>query len=132
MREVCYGKSKEISIHLMLLFISKGNPIWDEFNIFQYISCYCLSSSFLTAKSICLYFNTSHVTVYQQSHTITPHGIQISIHLMLLFIRKRISKNTEQEEFQYISCYCLSNQDHLHVYPLPHFNTSHVTVYRIS
>ena len=55
----------------------------------------------------------------------------ISIHLMLLFIcsyRHRLSQNLV---FQYISCYCLSNQRARGQSTLLYFNTSHVTVYRL-
>ena len=80
----CYGYN--ISIHLMLLFIDTNDPFEVGDTIFQYISCYCLSSQRIPVHDI----------------------LQISIHLMLLFI--------------YIAT--LLNY-HLH-----HFNTSHVTVYR--
>ena len=53
-----------ISIHLMLLFIL------------------CLSGIIYGIG----YFNTSHVTVYQMDRKETKVSIQISIHLMLLFI----------------------------------------------
>ena len=75
-----------ISIHLMLLFIFFKNDLsWQDINfntshvtvypsfpvaktsgcIFQYISCYCLSSAGEPRPNIQLDFNTSHVTVYQ-------------------------------------------------------------------
>ena len=97
---------------------------------FQYISCYCLSLRETSADRkehisihlmllfislvgsrmiLFLNFNTSHVTVYLDGF-------------------KRIGLNAE---FQYISCYCLSdlrsNDFPCEVY----FNTSHVTVYPI-
>ena len=74
---------------------------------FQYISCYCLSVQWRIGRikfriSIHLmllfilsernqlqpqhYFNTSHVTVYQESRTRSKKSSRISIHLMLLFI----------------------------------------------
>ena len=37
---------------------------------------------------------------------------------------------TEQFEFQYISCYCLSSPAFSIFFPIPDFNTSHVTVYQ--
>ena len=98
-------------------------------------------------------FNTSHVTVY-------PELIQkwtmlkcISIHLMLLFIGLFNLATKGCDSFQYISCYCLSNSsdsyDHgtdisIHLMLLfisfggfitvsrSYFNTSHVTVYRLT
>ena len=57
-----------------------------------------------------IYFNTSHVTVYQ--------------HITC--------QSTTETEFQYISCYCLSTATLLIACCVPYFNTSHVTVYRRS
>ena len=54
-----------------------------------------------------IYFNTSHVTVYQ--------------HITC--------QSTTETEFQYISCYCLSTATLLIACCVPYFNTSHVTVY---
>ena len=77
-------------------------------------------------------FNTSHVTVYLV-HKSIKHGnatisihlmllfiiflaynqlfdIVISIHLMLLFIVTRTKGQPMVLAFQYISCYCLSNE----------------------
>ena len=115
----------------MLLFIPITGFL-DGINIeFQYISCYCLSSSILLSISLThisihlmllfisergsnenanRYFNTSHVTVYLYPAIPGNFVIQISIHLMLLFIS--------------LACYrCFLCQD---------FNTSHVTVYQFS
>ena len=77
-------------------------------------------------------FNTSHVTVYQfkvhspdWARSISIHLMLlfifagsclffahsvISIHLMLLFIEAGKNKIMEELRFQYISCYCLSNE----------------------
>ena len=70
----------------MLLFIAIGitKPYFSD--IFQYISCYCLSKC-LTRPLIFML---------------------ISIHLMLLFILGERCKKGSRVEFQYISCYCLS------------------------
>ena len=59
-----FAVSFHISIHLMLLFIPSGWKTVKYDNVFQYISCYCLSLS---------------ISGY------VPLGL-ISIHLMLLFI----------------------------------------------
>ena len=56
------------------------------------------------------YFNTSHVTVYP------------SLFLLLLSV----------VTFQYISCYCLSEQNLHRRFRKWNFNTSHVTVYLYS
>ena len=52
-------------------------------------------------------FNTSHVTVYLWTVVDT---FTISIHLMLLFIYSITHYQTGIAIFQYISCYCLSNE----------------------
>ena len=99
-------------------------------SVFQYISCYCLSSFVISPTSYRLYFNTSHVTVYlsmfafsheKQSNFNTSHVTvyqsikgncrtiwTISIHLMLLFIFVLSLLMHNLCWFQYISCYCLS------------------------
>ena len=142
---------KEISIHLMLLFIVDDEAYYkmlkEHFNtshvtvyrykpvvyadmpIFQYISCYCLSPFVSLCVALSLY---------------------ISIHLMLLFIGIPFSTLCATVAFQYISCYCLSrklgwirggNSISIHLMLLfiviniwicttrTYFNTSHVTVY---
>ena len=76
--------------------------------IFQYISCYCLSSVVVIWIRKRNDFNTSHVTVYL---------ISIRCHSIL-------------NEFQYISCYCLSMQLPCVSLTIKYFNTSHVTVYQ--
>ena len=121
-----------ISIHLMLLFIKTFSCVHMPTDVFQYISCYCLSrqsaghsdrncifqyiSCYCLSKcGISVYvptldFNTSHVTVYRSILCKSTYPNYISIHLMLLFIRE---KEQKAEEIYY-------------------FNTSHVTVYRVS
>ena len=54
-----------ISIHLMLRFILYYSGLVDMKATFQYISCYGLSGVVLLIMGLLLYFNTSHVTVYQ-------------------------------------------------------------------
>ena len=144
-------------------------------DLFQYISCYCLSSPRFFNLFLIVYFNTSHVTVYRlypdpvyskhinfntshvtvypgyiiyydwnkdhfnashvtvyrypalyrspqlsfqyiscyclsQSHHVDCFNVNISIHLMLLFINKDLLFLFLTPKFQYISCYCLSWQ----------------------
>ena len=99
---------KQISIHLMLLFIHSDQNFLPVSDSFQYISCYCLSlRPHVTVRPV-LYFNTSHVTVYQILTSFNSTFHHISIHLMLLFIM--IAYKIDVLE--------------------AHFNTSHVTVYR--
>ena len=106
-RTQLYGDA--ISIHLMLLFIGIGLTMevmpfnfntshvtvyqccsepFMESDLFQYISCYCLSCYCIGQRKI----------------------IQISIHLMLLFIIFCNVCTKFFYRFQYISCYCLSNE----------------------
>ena len=113
----------------MLLFIIRAFSNSGFPNLFQYISCYCLSAPtavILNQKCISIHlmllfidfwrryrnnsinFNTSHVTVYHWADNTVAKGITISIHLMLLFI-------TSAPFF---------------VRVIFHFNTSHVTVYQ--
>ena len=58
------GKRSSVSIHLMLLFIVKGNSKYQKYDR----------------------FNTSHVTLYQGHIRGISWKILVSIHLMLLFI----------------------------------------------
>ena len=97
-----------ISIHLMLRFIGIFTvcfPIPDAISIHLMLRFI----SFDPAVKSCLnYFNTSHVTVY--------HFMDIKDFTVML-------------EFQYISCYGLSNIRCCKRMPKQNFNTSHVTVY---
>ena len=137
----CYGLSKGECCKVVVI-----SP-------FQYIPCYGLSALGAGLREPPLYFNTSHVTVYQteaskefrSSHISihpmlrfikrnsmeTPSTASISIHPMLRFIDILRTYMKEYIEFQYIPCYGLSlgisivNQDG------SNFNTSHVTVYHL-
>ena len=115
----------------MLLFIQHEASVKYSRELFQYISCYCLSrwkrcmryQRFISIHLMLLfidlsilqqdfhiYFNTSHVTVYRRKKQGFPICSAISIHLMLLFIfTGDWSKALEG-----------------------YFNTSHVTVYHRS
>ena len=77
---------------------------------FQYISCYCLSYLRHVYSHLSLNFNTSHVTVYRYHSTSFFFATFISIHLMLLFIMYSRVDFSQYSIFQYISCYCLSNE----------------------
>ena len=140
-----------ISIHLMLLFIKEIRTLDSPPRLFQYISCYCLSSlviiwflvppSFQYISCYCLSISKSFYNCF----------LTISIHLMLLFI---CSGNCSSETAQAISIHLMLlfighnlstaatlrdfNTSHVTVYPsydnvvqsdVLYFNTSHVTVY---
>ena len=49
-------------------------------------------------------FNTSHVNVNHLYRRMLSEKINISIHLMLMLIKKRHGHNPPLEAFQYISC----------------------------
>ena len=97
--------------------------------IFQYISCYCLSLWNPRNIAFIKHFNTSHVTVY--------HILRPSVHIISKFqyiscycLSCRNCAYMRDLGFQYISCYCLSIREKTLMNNNPHFNTSHVTVYQ--
>ena len=120
---------RNVSIHLMLLFIVNEDGTFVCEWAFQYISCYSLSILPLLLETVEISFNTSHVTLYQEipqesvpcrvfqyiscyslsdSCKRSIKGILVSIHLMLLFIARRRNNHAISGSFQYISCYSLS------------------------
>ena len=101
-------KDKNISKHLMLLFIFGISAIAPVASTFQNISCYCLSAFPVVRALMLFYFKTSHVIVYHPQLTMYPFAIL----------------------FQNISCYCLSGNWLTRCKILFHFKTSHVIVYR--
>ena len=62
-----------------------------HFILFQYISCYSLSLRAYRLVWMIVCFNTSHVTLYQHPSGSMTMARYVSIHLMLLFIGRRIS-----------------------------------------
>ena len=127
-----YRKVIQISIHLILLFIEIRRRLLGSLLAFQYISCYCLStleddiSSLLSLfQYISCYCLSSGINKFTCNFMISIHLMllfiviilrwlrslrQISIHLMLLFIGMTFYKVEEYVIFQYISCYCLSEE----------------------
>ena len=114
----------------MLLFIYYLFQFCGNLDIFQYISCYCLSKQYKAQCRNSTDFNTSHVTVYHWHKRKLCRVCCISIHLMLLFIQILSVCAFVSPSFQYISCYCLSYNHNILPALLIYFNTSHVTVYR--
>ena len=92
----------------MLLFIGSILVKIAEDAEFQYTSCYSLSSSASCFSFLLPGFNTSHVTLYRCKGPRKCPGSLVSIHLMLLFIEKKLSDMEQKIAFQYISCYSLS------------------------
>ena len=77
---------------------------------FQYISCYCLSSRrrlFNSSSAISIHLMLLFIGMNPND---IINKIKISIHLMLLFINKSECIIYRNKRFQYISCYCLSNE----------------------
>ena len=87
-------RRKQVSIHLMLLFIGKGCSNFSCLYTFQYISCYSLSLPLTGFRCWLLRFNTSHVTLYRVSESDTFRTLWT---------------------FQYISCYSLSKKSCIHI-----------------
>ena len=105
------GMERYVSIHLMLLFIYILPRNHLRMSVFQYISCYSLSSPF---PPNLLYSKL------------------VSIHLMLLFITSSQNIYYQYNPFQYISCYSLSVNILILFLLSLCFNTSHVTLYLIA
>ena len=129
-----------VSIHLMLLFIGGEAGYEAVAPMFQYISCYSLSRvSLLVRFSPLLFqyiscyslsswpdtatwresrFNTSHVTLYRRLQSWKLTSTSVSIHLILLFIRRKKDRQAQRNRF---------NTSHVTLYPstLQHF--SHLT-----
>ena len=100
-------------------------------NAFQYISCYCLSICGSFRSGSFQYFNTSHVTVYLNAVASARMSDSFQYISCYCLSELREYQPTEQFEFQYISCYCLSSPAFSIFFPIPDFNTSHVTVYPV-
>ena len=100
--------------------------------IFQYISCYCLSSSahtfcdpFTKFQYISCYCLSRAIQAYVKGHKI------ISIHLMLLFILSGFRRMSGKENISIHLMLLFILKEWQRVLKKRHFNTSHVTVYRI-
>ena len=98
----------DVSIHLMLLFISLPYSSIKMYSTFQYISCYSLSHPQRLLQS------SGHVSIHLMllfiftNFTHWKSSCYVSIHLMLLFIRDIPLNADGWVGFQYISCYSLS------------------------
>ena len=99
---------QQVSIHLMLLFISipAVSPAWPRSFNTSHVTLYLRHDSFIVQKFI--RFNTSHVTLYRKSafgNIASPRGFNTShVTLYQLFAVSCKCAGT----FQYISCYSLS------------------------
>ena len=144
---------QQVSIHLMLLFISFAGIIDGKRNRFNtsHVTLYRIQKRNTGNLYHC--FNTSHVTLYlvlcavaslvclfqyiscYSLSTTTVKIIQkkttVSIHLMLLFIGYDLFSLSLYGMFQYISCYSLSAALDISTCTALCFNTSHVTLYPV-
>ena len=123
------GKQTLVSIHLMLLFIcitGVSPPISICFNT-SHVTLYLF---FLPLFYVLIRFNTSHVTLYPFFRGSEDPFRTVSIHLMLLFIGQCDCNGKHMQKFQYISCYSLSHSGDLAEMVKHRFNTSHVTLYQ--
>ena len=101
----------------------------DHCQLFQYISCYSLSSDRAHACIINPGFNTSHVTLYRgrRGRCRIVNEFQYISCYSLSALQKHYQGLIQ--EFQYISCYSLSVVQALPEQMQWRFNTSHVTLY---
>ena len=102
--------SKSISIHLMLRFILRRllANILEKFHFnTSHVTVYLINTSFLFA----FYHISIHLMLrfIHQQWIFPASRLAISIHLMLRFIEPIRDCPSECLEFQYISCYGLSN-----------------------
>ena len=119
--------TSHVTVYLHLLYSLHHHTI--HFNT-SHVTVYHPNCSSSSGNG--LYFNTSHVTVYQCLYPLLLWILQISIHLMLLFISIPIPSSFD--------CTCISihlmllfisdtvQQTTMNIY----FNTSHVTVYPVT
>ena len=77
---------------------------------FQYISCYCLSDNTKAWGGDTVYFNTSHVTVYLRYFFRRVFFFADFNTSHVTVYRCRLIRKFFLQVFQYISCYCLSNE----------------------
>ena len=118
-----------ISKHLMLLFIHKLTPFLGKLFEFQNISCCYLSFSVFFLCCIEPDFKTSHVAIYLRCGELAYKWMEISKHLMLLFIEISVEYDGLTYEFQNISCCYLSASALLTSLSEIYFKTSHVAIY---
>ena len=98
-----------VSIHLMLLFITKMSE--EKFN--RLVS-----------------FNTSHVTLYPKSLSLGSNTLKFQYISCYSLSEIEIDFIQRAAKFQYISCYSLSGVNTSRLSPFGCFNTSHVTLYQ--
>ena len=119
-----------VSIHLMLQFIAPGCTGCSFGSVFQYISCCSLSASDRAAPMGAApfqYISCCSLSEYKKQH---PEKFEdVSIHLMLQFIKAVGEDGLYFVKFQYISCCSLSKRVACATLFPVSFNTSHVVVY---
>ena len=120
---------EQVSIHLMLQFIQHSDAQRNSKLSFQYISCCSLSNYRMLVQKKNFSFNTSHVVVYL--FLIPPYLCfpNVSIHLMLQFIRRTTSLFFFYLGFNTSHVVVYQNQNPEQKQNRLSFNTSHVVVY---
>ena len=99
------------------------------FGLFQYITCYSLSTNLQESTASIYRFNTSHVTLY----LIPAHGIKRDVRFntshVTLYLEESEAMNSP-EVFQYITCYSLSENQMQEQFPEIMFQ--YITCYSLS
>ena len=121
-----------ISIHLMLLFIAAASGEDLATTSFQYISCYCLSYTYLTPNIFLKFISIHLMLLFIGSTGAFYYQLEYLFQYISCYCLSAIEDDATDAEstFQYISCYCLSLGAQHQNGNLTDFNTSHVTVYR--
>ena len=93
----------------MLLFIRLMQKEGWRWKLFQYISCYSLSAVAVDMRVRIIGFNTSHVTLYRCCDNACDSCCRrFNTSHVTLYLSRNVLV-TIAYEFQYISCYSLSN-----------------------
>ena len=100
--------SESVSIHHMLLFILDAQFSMAVAELFQYITCYSLSGSTVD-RMYSAGVSIHHMLLFIHFLQVLYLPCAVSIHHILLFIIVARPESTEDEEFQYITCYSLSD-----------------------
>ena len=122
--------SSRVSIHLMLQFIEADLSPSSSALEFQYISCCSLSiSPRCQDNTRSLFQYISCCSLSEKRCRWNDYQTEVSIHLMLQFIKGTVKFLGDCRMFQYISCCSLSSGDTELPFYFSGFNTSHVVVY---
>ena len=126
--EIIFLNICKVSIHLMLLFIGIGENRLGKILSFNtsHVTLYPDGRRSSWSRTSC--FNTSHVTLYRLVPAASPPASSFNTSHVTLYLGLA-SQRLEQSQFQYISCYSLSDMWRQECGEYIGFNTSHVTLY---